>query len=99
MDMETLMAQASALQDKVAAAQSKLAASHVKGIADGGACIIDMTGKYDLVNITIRPDVLARGADAVAALVAAAYLDAKAKADEMIDTVMGAATAGIPLPE
>lgn len=99
MDMESLMAQASALQDKVAVAQSKLAASHVKGIADGGACIIDMTGKYDLVNITIRDDVLARGADAVAQVVAMAYNDAKAKADTLIDRIMGEATAGVPLPE
>ena len=99
MDMESLMAQASALQDKVATAQNKLAAMHVKGIADGGACVIDMTGKYDLVNIVLRDDVLSRGADAVAQIVAAAYNDAKAKADALIDQVMGVATAGIPLPE
>ena len=98
MDMDALMAQASALQDKVAAAQEKLGASHVKGIADSGACIVEMTGKYDLVNITIREDVLSRGAAVVAQLVAMAYNDAKAKADVLIDTVMGAATAGIPMP-
>lgn len=99
MDMESLMAQASALQDKVAAAQNKLAATHVKGIADGGACVIDMTGKYDLTDITIRDDVLTRGADAVAQIVAIAYNDAKAKADALIERVMGEATAGVPMPE
>lgn len=40
MDMESLMAQASALQDKVAVAQSKLAASHVKGIAMVGHVLL-----------------------------------------------------------
>ncbi len=99
MDMDALMAQANALQTKVAAAQEKLASMHVKGIADSGACIIDMTGKYDLADIKISADALARGPDAVAALVAAAYNDAKAKADELIDRVMGDATAGIPLGE
>lgn len=99
MDMEALMAQASALQNKVTAAQEKLASMHVKGIADSGAVIIDMTGKYDLAGITIREDVMTRGASGVAALVAAAYNDAKSKADDLIDQVMGEATAGMPMPE
>ena len=98
MDMEALMAQAAELQSKVSAAQEQLAKTTIKGIADNGACIVDMTGKYDLVKLTIRPDVLSRGADAVADIVAAAYRDAKQKADAMIDKVMGDATAGIPLP-
>ena len=98
MDMDALMAQAAELQNKVAVAQEQLAQTVVKGIAANGACIVDMTGKYDLVKLTIRPDVLSRGADAVADIVAAAYRDAKQKADVMIDKVMGDATAGIPLP-
>ncbi len=99
MDMEALMAQASALQDKVAAAQDRLAQIHVKGISEDGACIIDMSGKYDLFDIKIREDIIARGAEGVAAVVAAAYKDAKAKADEIIDQVMCEATAGIPMSE
>ena len=98
MDMESLMAQAAALQNKVADAQDRLAKMTIKGIADNGACIVDMSGKYDLLNLTIRPDVLARGADAVAEIVMAAYNDAKKKADDIIDQVMGDATAGVPLP-
>lgn len=98
MDMESLMAQAAALQNKVADAQDKLAKTVIKGIADNGACIVDMSGKYDLLKLTIRPDVLSRGADAVAEIVMAAYNDAKKKADDIIDQVMGDATAGVPLP-
>ncbi len=99
MDMEALMAQAAELQNKVAAAQEKLSQTHVKGISADGMCIIDLTGKYDLGGVTIRPELLAGGADAVAAAVAAAYRDAKQKADTIIDTVMGDATAGMPMPE
>lgn len=98
MDMENLMAQAAELQNKVALAQENLSKTVVKGIASGGACIVDMTGKYDLVNITIRPDVLSQGADAVAKIVADAYKDAKQKADDLIDRVMGDATNGVQLP-
>ena len=99
MDMEALMAQASELQNKVTAAQDKLASMHVKGIADNGAVIIDMTGKYDLANITIRDDVMNLGAKGLADLISVAYNDAKEKADKLIDDVMGEATAGIPMPE
>ena len=98
MDMESLMAQAAELQNKVAAAQESLAKTVVKGIAANGACIVDMTGKYDLVNITIRPDAWAGGADAVSKIVADAYRDAKGKADELIARVMGDATDGVNLP-
>ncbi len=98
MDMEALMAQAAELQNKVNAAQEKLDSIHVKGIAADGACIVDMTGKYDVASVTIRPDILAGGADAVAAAVTAAMRDAKAKADVIIDQVMGEATAGVPMP-
>lgn len=98
MDMEALMAQAAELQNKVAAAQEQLAKTIVKGIAQNGTCIVDMTGKYDLVKMVINPDILSQGADAVADAVSAAYRDAKQKADTMIDKVMGDATAGMPMP-
>jgi DNA-binding YbaB/EbfC family protein len=99
MDMESLMAQAAELQNKVAAAQEKLAQTTVKGIAGNGACIVDMTGKYDVLKITIHPTVLQHGADVVSANVLAAINDAKTKADEIINQVMGEATAGMPMPQ
>lgn len=99
MDMETLMAQASELQSKVAAAQDKLADMHVKGIATGGTCIVDMTGKYDLVSVTINPALVDKGVTAIEEAVLAAMRDAKQKADNIIDDVMADATAGMPLPK
>ena len=98
MDMESLMAQASELQSKVAAAQDKLAGMRVKGIAAGGACIIDMTGKYDIMSVTINPSVVENGVSAIEEAVLAAMRDAKGKADKLIDDVMADATAGMPLP-
>jgi DNA-binding protein YbaB len=98
MDMEALMAQAAELQNKVAAAQEQLGKTVVKGIAQNGACIVDMTGKYDVIKLTINPDVLTQGVAAVETAVVAAYTDAKQKADTIIDKVMGDATAGIPMP-
>lgn len=92
--MESLMAQASELQARVAAAQDELARTSVKGIADGGACIVEMSGKYDLLNLILRPDIVQFGADKIARVVMDAYRDAKTKADKKIDQVMANATAG-----
>ena len=97
--MESLMAQASELQAKVADAQEKLASMHVKGLADGGACIVDMSGKYDISSVTINPNLLNSGASAVEDAVLTAFRDAKQKADKLIDDVMSDATAGMPMPQ
>ena len=99
MDMEQLMAQAKELQDKVASAQAKLAKTKITGMASGGACIVEMTGKYDLLSVKLRDDIAGRSAKQISEIVMAAFQDAKAKADSIIDDVMGDATAGMPLPE
>ena len=99
MDINDLMAQAQQLQTKVAAAQDKLAKTTVRGIANGGTCVVEMTGKYDLVSLKLRQDISGRDADEIAKIVLDALRDAKAKADATIDEVMGDATAGMPLPE
>ena len=99
MDMESLMAQASELQSKVAAAQEKLSGMQVKGIAPGGTCIVGMTGKYDIMSVTINPALADQGIPAIEEAVLAAVRDAKQKADTIIDDVMADATAGMPLPK
>lgn len=99
MDMESLMAQARSLQNKVASAQEELATKNIKGIAGAGAVIVSMTGKYDLISVTINPETLSLGAETVSKLVAEAYRDAKSKADILIDKVMNEATGGLNLPQ
>lgn len=92
MDMETLMAQAQDLQSKISAAQDSLAQMHVKGIAGNGDVIVVMTGKYDIVSVTISPNVLINGAEQISLLVMDAYKDAKNKADALIEKVMSQIT-------
>ena len=97
MDMEALMAQAQDLQTKISNAQNELAKMHVKGIAENGMVVIDMTGKYDIVSVNVQPAALTLGAETVSKLVFDAYRDAKAKADALIDKTMSAITGGLPL--
>ncbi len=94
MDMESLMAQAQSLQMKISAAQDSLANMHVKGISENGGVIVDMTGKYDVVSVVVRDDVLSLGSSKVSELVKNAYKDAKAKADILIDKTMSEITGG-----
>ena len=97
MDMEALMAQAQDLQTKISNAQNELAKMHVKGIAENGMVVIDMTGKYDIVSVNVQPAALTFGAETVSKLVFDAYHDAKSKADALIDKTMSAITGGLPL--
>ncbi len=96
--MQDLMQQAKQLQDKVAAAQVLLDKTIVKGVAENGECIVEMSGKYDLIKLEIKEVLLERGVERLTAVVAAAFNDAKAKADATIDKVMGEATSGMPIP-
>ena len=98
MEMSDFMAQARALQDKVAAAQDLLDKTIVRGIAGNGDVIITMTGKYDLSDIQISDALLTMDKAKVREMLMGAMQDAKAKADAAIDKVMGAATAGIEIP-
>ncbi|MCL2757843.1 MAG: YbaB/EbfC family nucleoid-associated protein [Alphaproteobacteria bacterium] len=99
MDMKALMEQAKGLQAKVSAAQDSLSRTVVKGIAAGGMAIVEMTGKYELVKLTLSPDIEQEDLESMTAIISAAFNDAKAKADATIDKVMSEATAGMPLPQ
>lgn len=99
MEMADFMEQARVLQEKVSAAQDMLEKTTVRGIAANGAVIVSMTGKYDLKDMQINPEFLKGDASAVISAIIEAYRDAKQKADDTIDRIMGAATAGMPMPE
>jgi len=95
MDIENLMARANSLQAKISAAQDSLAKMHVKGIADNGAVIVDMTGKYDVLSVKIDDKAMLIGAQKLSEFVTAAYQDAKTKADVLIEKTMSEITGSV----
>ena len=101
MDIKSLIEQAKSMQTKVAAAQGQLGALSVKGVAGSGdkMVIVEMSGKYDLIKLTIMPGLMTEDAETAAAVISSAFNDAKSKADIAIDKLMGEATAGLDLPE
>ena len=98
MDLNEMMAQAKELQARVGAAQDSLGKVTVKGLAAIGACIVEMTGKYDVLNVIISDDAMKNSAAELSKIVRDAFLDAKTKADTLIDKAMSDATAGVNLP-
>ncbi len=95
MDMESLMAQAQDLQSKISAAQDSLGAQQVRGIGGNGDVIVTMTGKYDVLSVVIQPNALNTDAQMLSAAVMDAYVDAKTKADALIEKTMNEVTGSI----
>ena len=98
MDMDLLMKQAHEMQERVTAAQESLSKMTIKGISGNGMVIVDLDGKYNLKKLTISDKLLTESAADIAAIISAAYMDAKTKVDTTIDDVMGEATGGMQLP-
>ncbi|MDR0803597.1 MAG: YbaB/EbfC family nucleoid-associated protein [Rickettsiales bacterium] len=99
MEMNELMMRAREMQTKVGEAQELLASSSVKGISGAGLVIVELSGKYDLLKLTLSPELLKQSLVEITDLISLAFKDAKEKADALIDKVMGAATEGMPIPE
>ena len=98
MDLDEMMAQARELQSRVTAAQDNLGKINVKGIAGNGAVIVDMTAKYDVMDVIISDEAMKNTAKNLSKIVRDAFIDAKAKADAIIDKTMSEATKGVNLP-
>ena len=98
MDINEMMAQAKEIQSRVSAAQDALADVRVKGLAGNGDCIVEMTGKYDILNVIISQNAMKHSAEELSQIVKSAFLDAKNKADVIIDKAMADATDGVNLP-
>ncbi|MDR2769923.1 MAG: YbaB/EbfC family nucleoid-associated protein [Rickettsiales bacterium] len=90
MDINSLMSQARKMQENVAVAQKALSETVSRG--GGGLAIVEMSGKYDLLRLILDPELMKETAEDAAAIISAAFKDAKAKCDAEIERVMGAAT-------
>ncbi|WP_339739649.1 YbaB/EbfC family nucleoid-associated protein [uncultured Maricaulis sp.] len=98
-DLMGLMKQAQAMQQKMAEAQEKLAASQVVGEAGAGLVTLTLSGKGEMRALSIDPSLLnpAEG-EVVEDLVMAAHNDAKRKMEAMQQDVMKDVAGGLQLP-
>jgi DNA-binding YbaB/EbfC family protein len=79
-DLGALMKQAQAMQEKLQAAQARLAESEIQGAAGGDMVRVTLTGAGALTRLHIDPELLApEEAEILADLIIAAHADARRK--------------------
>jgi nucleoid-associated protein EbfC len=99
MGMGNLARMAQQMQADLARVQEELASATVEGTAGGGAVRAVVTGKQEVVSVTIDPEVAAGGdLEILQDLVVAALNDALRAARELGERKLGAVTGGLRLP-
>lgn len=99
MDIQGLMRQAQAMQQKMQKAQEELNKMLYEGSSGGGMVKITVTGEGVAKKIIIDDSLIkADEKDILEDLLVAAFNDAKKKADDASSSSMKSLTNGIPLP-
>ena len=99
MGMANLQRMAQQMQASMARVQEELATTIVDGSAGGGVVKAQVTGKQELVSVTIDPSVVdADDVEMLQDLVVAAVNDALRASRELAESKMAAVTGGLRLP-
>lgn len=98
-DINEILGMASRVQEELAKAQENLDKLEVEGVAGGGLVKVTATAKGRIVGVSIDETMLAPSEKAILEdLIAAAFNDARKKADEVSGSEMAKMTSGLPLP-
>jgi len=99
MGMANLQRMAQQMQQEMARVQSELEAATVDGSAGGGVVKATVTGKQEVVSITIDPSAVDPGdVDMLQDLVVAAVNDALRASRELAEEKLSAVTGGLKIP-
>ena len=99
MGMANLQRMAMQMQQEMARVQQELAATNIDGSAGGGVVRAVVTGKYDLVSVTVDPSAVdPEDIEMLQDLIVAAVNDAIRAARELGEAKMAAVTGGLKLP-
>ena len=98
-NMQNMMKQMQKMQKKMTEAQEKLGEERIEGTAGGGMVTVIVTGHKEIVDVTIKPEVVdPDDIEMLQDLVLAATNDALKKAEELTNQTMGKFTKGMNLP-
>lgn len=98
-DLNEILGMASRVQEELTRAQENLDKIEVEGVSGGGVVKVRATAKGRIVSVSIDESLLAPSEkQMVEDLVAAAFNDARRKADEASASEMSKMTSGLPLP-
>ena len=99
MGMANLQRMAQQMQHEMLRVQTELEASQVDGSAGGGVVKAIVTGKQELVSITIDPDAVdPSDVEMLQDLIVAAVNDALRASRELAEQKMAAVTGGLQIP-
>lgn len=99
MGMANLQRMAQQMQQEMLRVQTELEATQVDGSAGGGVVRAVVTGKQELVSITIDPDAVdPSDVDMLQDLIVAAVNDALRASRELAEEKMAAVTGGLRIP-
>ena len=99
MGMANLQRMAQQMQQEMLRVQTELEATQVDGSAGGGVVKAIVTGKQELVSITIDPDAVdPSDVDMLQDLIVAAVNDALRASRELAEEKMAAVTGGLRIP-
>lgn len=97
-DMNNLMQQAQAMQEKMKKMQEEAANAEVTGESGAGLVKVTMNGRHDVKRVEIDPSLLSEEKDMLEDLLAAAVNDAVRRVEVKQQENMQNLTAGMPLP-
>lgn len=99
MNIQKMMKQAKAMQDKISTAQDEIANAEYHGEAGGSLVKVTISGKGSLKQLKIDPSLInADEGEILEDLIVAAFNNAKKEADEASDSAMNDAAGGLGLP-
>ena len=99
MGMANLQRMAQQMQQEMLRVQTELEAAQVDGSAGGGVVKAVVTGKQELVSVTIDPDAVdPSDVDMLQDLIVAAVNDALRASRELAEERMAAVTGGLRIP-
>jgi nucleoid-associated protein EbfC len=99
MGLGNLARMAQQMQAEMARIETELAGMRIEGTAGGGAVKATVTGKQELVSVTIDPDVVdPKDVEMLQDLVTAAVNDALRASQETAREKMAAVTGGMRIP-
>lgn len=98
-DLNEILGMASRVQEELTKAQENLDRIEVEGIAGGGLVKVTASAKGRVIGVAIDESLLAPSEKQMLEdLIAAAFNDARRKADEASQAEMSKMTSGLPLP-
>jgi nucleoid-associated protein EbfC len=97
-DMNNLLQQAQAMQEKMKKMQDEIANTEVVGEAGAGMVKVTMNGRHDVRRVELDPSLMQEDKEMLEDLLAAAVNDAVRRVERQQQDKMAGMTAGLPLP-